>query len=233
MAETSHIARALAEAARMINAPGSLDETLDVIVRTAQKSLPGVDHVGLSIAHRDGRIETVAATAQLVYELDAFQYANAEGPCYYSVTRDPVTVAEDLAHDERWPRYAVEAVARGVQAQMGLRLYTDRETIGALNLYSMQVDTFDEEAVEVAQLFATHASLTLGRARSEEQLNAAIESRQLIGQAVGIVMERYGLTQDRAFAYLARASSTSNVKIRDIAQELVESLEARRQADRS
>jgi GAF domain-containing protein len=227
MAEMQRVAQALAEAARTINAPRSLPDTLDTIARTAQTSLPGIDHVGVSVAHRDGRIETVAATAQLVYDLDAFQYANHEGPCYYSVIHDPVTIAENLAQDRRWPRYVAEAVQRGVQAQMGLRLYTDRVTIGALNLYSLESATLDAEAVATAQLFATHASLALGRARSEEQLTTAIASRQVIGQAVGIVMERYDLSQERAFAYLARASSTSNVKIRDVAQEIVDALERR------
>jgi GAF domain-containing protein len=228
VAETPSVARALAEAARTFDVPRSLEEMLEIVVQTARASLPEVDDVGLSIAHRDGRIETVVATSDLVRELDDFQYTHQEGPCYYSVVAEPVVVVEDLRHEQRWPGFVAEAVRRGVTAQMGLRLYTERETIGALNLYALGAISFSEETRETAQLLATHAALALGRARQEQQLTTAIASRQVIGQAVGIVMERYGLSQDRAFAYLARASSTGNIKIRDIAQGLVDSLEERK-----
>jgi GAF domain-containing protein len=225
------LASALADAARTINSPRSLDETLHTIVETAQRSLPGIDHVGVSLAHHDGRIETVAGTDQLVWELDQIQYELGEGPCYYSITAEPV-VRLERAHqvdrqDDRWPRYLPQALARGLRSQLGLRLHVDDETLGGLNLYSTERDEIAEETLLAAELFAAHAALAMGRARTEEQLNSAIATRKVIGQAIGILMERYQLTEERAFAFLTRASTTSNIKLRSVAQELVETTDER------
>jgi GAF domain-containing protein len=220
------LATALAEAARLINAPRSLEETLDAIVHAARNSVPGFDHVGISQAHGDGRIETLAATGQLVWELDAAQYELEEGPCVQAMREEPVVVAPDIKNDQRWPRYAPRAVAAGLLAQLAIQLYYDGETLGGLNLYSTASREIDADAPVAAELFAVHAALALGRARNESRLNEALSSRQVIGEAVGLMMERYKINDQRAFQFLARASSTSNLKVRDVAQELVD--EARR-----
>jgi GAF domain-containing protein len=214
-------ASALAEAARTINAVHSLDATLDAIVRAALASVPGFDHVGISIVHKNGKVETMAATGQLVWELDAVQYELGEGPCLRALREEPVVVAEELCHDQRWPRYVPEAVKGGVRAQMAVQLYTEEETLGVLNLYSTVVDAVDPEAPRVAELFATHAAFALGRARRESQLEEALSTRQSIGTAIGVVMGRYQISQERAFQFLVRASSTGNIKLRDIADEVV------------
>lgn len=222
MAEEKVIANSLTQVAREINIQPDLTTTLDTIVRAAQRSLSGLDHVGISIVHRDGRIETMAGTDQLVWELDAMQYELGEGPCYDAIDRAPVMVANELRHDQRWPRYVPRAVAHGVQSQMGLRLYIEQETLGGLNLYSTQSDTIDPDVQHIAELFATHAALALGKARRIEDLNTALHTRKVIGQALGIVMERYQLDEDRAFQFMARVSSHTNIKLREIAQELVD-----------
>jgi hypothetical protein len=113
------------------------------------------------------------------------------------------------------------AVAKGLRSQMGMRLYTEKATIGGLNMYSTSSDTIDPAAVHMAELFAAYASTTLGHARREEQLNAALLTRKVIGQAIGVLMERHCLDEDGAFAYLARVSSHTNVKLRTVAQEIV------------
>lgn len=215
-------AAALADAARAINSPGTLDETLDAIVHAARASVPGFDHVGISIVHRDGRIETRAATGQLVRELDALQYELAEGPCVSSLRDEPVVVVEHLSHEQRWPRYVPRAVQAGLRAQIGLQLFSERETLGGLNLYSTDADGVEPEALRSAELFAVHAALALGRARRESQLNEALASRKVIGQAIGVVMERYQIDEDRAFQFLLRASSSGNIKLRQIAQDIVD-----------
>jgi len=221
MADRPDIADALAQAAREINAPRDLESTLDAIVNAAERSLQGVDHVGISIAHRDGKIETKAGTDQLVWELDTLQYELREGPCVHAIQVEPVTVVNDLRHEQRWPRYVPRAIEYGLKAQMGLRLFVDGETLGGLNLYSTNGDSIDPDVEHTAQLFATHAALALGRARREEDLYTALANRKVIGQAIGIVMERYQLDEDRAFQYLVRVSQHSNVKLREVAQELV------------
>lgn len=222
MTDHPQIAEALATAAREIHAQVDLASTLDAIVQSARRSLPGVDHVGISVVHKRGQVETVAGTDPLVWELDAIQYDLGEGPCVDAIRHAPVTVANALRHDQRWPRYVPQAVERGVGAQMALRLYVEDETLGGLNLYATATDTIDPDLQHLATLFATHAALALGKARHEEDLNAALATRKVIGQALGIVMERYHLDEDRAFQFLVRVSQASNVKLRDIAQELVD-----------
>jgi GAF domain-containing protein len=144
-----------------------------------------------------------------------------------SLHTESMVVLEHARTDERWPHYLPRAVELGLRAQLALRLYNDGETLGGLNLYSTESDTVDEEARHVAELFASHAAIALGRARHEHQLNEAIASRKVVGQAIGIVMERYEIAEDRAFHFLVRASSTSNTKLRDVAQEMVDSTNAR------
>lgn len=221
--ECMDIATALGDAAKAINSPRTLDETLDAIVHAAQRTVPGFDCVGISIAHSDGEIETRASTGQLVWELDDLQYKHQQGPCYEAIRDEPLMILEDARSDTRWPQYLPKAREKGLRSQMGLRLYTEDDTLGALNFYSTSSTGIDPDAVQLGELFAAHAAIALGHARYEHQLNASVASRQVIGTAVGIVMERYRLAEDRAFQFLVRASTTSNIKLRAIAQEIVES----------
>ena len=218
---TTDVARALAQATRTINSPRSLGETLDAIVHAARASVPGFEHVGISIVHGKDQIETKAATSQLVWELDDLQYRLEEGPCVAAMFDEPTVSAPNLRHDQRWPRYVPAAVQHGVRSQMGYRLYVEGRTMGGLNFYSTESDDVPRDAGEVAELFAVHATVALGRAIEEENLNIALTTRGLIGQAVGLTMARFEISSDRAFQYLVRASSTANIKIRAIAEEVV------------
>jgi GAF domain-containing protein len=215
------VAQALNKASRTMHEPSRLEETLEAITRAALETVPGFDHVGISITHRDGTIETKSATDQLVWELDQLQYGLREGPCYESTRGKTALVVEEARHEQRWPRYMGEAVRRGLRAQLAVGLYDDERSLGGLNLYSTQSDRIDPEAVGIAELFAVQAAIAMGRSRNEVQLNEALESRKVIGQAIGLIMERYRMGEDRAFQFLIRASSTGNVKLRDVAAELV------------
>lgn len=222
MSAQSDIGQAIALAARSINQSQTLAETLQAITDAATHSVPGFDQVGISTLRKDGTAETQAATGELVGELDRIQYTLSEGPCVDSLRDNDVVMAPRLGDDPRWPRFAKEAVSLGVQSQMAIKLYLDGEgTIGGLNLYSTTSEDIDPEAEPAAELFAAHAAIALGNAKNRQQLNEALDSRRLIGQALGILMERYQMTEDRAFAFLVRASSHGNVKLRDVAEELV------------
>jgi GAF domain-containing protein len=189
--------------------------------------VPGFDHVGISIINRDGTIETKAATDQVVWELDDLQYSIDEGPCVSSMREEMVVVVPNIRHEQRWPRYVSEAVMRtGLQAQLAVHLYANDKTLGGLNLYSTKSATIDDGAAQAAELFATHAALALARARRESDLNTAITTRQEIGMAIGLTMARFELDSERAFQYLVRASSTSQMKMRDIAQEIIDTANA-------
>jgi GAF domain-containing protein len=215
------ISAALLEAAREISQPRDTQTTLDTIVASAAQSLPGIDHVGITIAGSDGTMETRASSDRFVRELDELQYELGEGPCVHAITVEAVTTVEWAGRDQRWPRFMPLAVGKGLRSQLGMRLYSDESTLGGLNMYSTSSDTIDPDVVHMAELFAAHASLTLGHARREEQLSTALATRKVIGQAIGILMERHAFDEDAAFAYLTRVSSHTNVKLRKIAAEIV------------
>ncbi len=213
---------ALNEAADAMNVGGDVAATLEAIVTQAKLTLPGIDHVGISTVDRRGRVRTVAFTDDLVIRLDELQYAAGEGPCVTAMTESETVVVENARHEQRWPGFIPGAVALGMRAQMGVRLYREPAGVGALNMYSFEADELDPLLPQLAELFARHAALALGHARHSEQLETALETRSLIGQALGIVMERYGIDESRAFDYLSRTSTTTNTKLREIARQLVQ-----------
>jgi GAF domain-containing protein len=216
------LAHAMERAAREIGARRDLATNLNTIVDVARRSMPGVDHVGVTRAHREGHLMNIAATDQLVRDLDDFQCALNEGPCVHAIWTDPVIVVERARHDQRWPRYSPAAVRVGVRSQLGLRLFVDPgETLGSLNMYSTTSDTIPAETRVLADLVAAEVAVVIKHVLLEEALSAALLSRSVVGTGVGIVMERYGLDNEQAFAYLARVSQHSNVKLQDVAHEIV------------
>jgi GAF domain-containing protein len=214
---------AMARSARAIHSPRSLEETLGVIAETVQLSLPGFDAVGISTIDARGNVMTRAATGDLVNELDKLQYELGEGPCVETLRDAEVVVAPHIRHDQRWPRYVPRAVELGLRSQLAVKLYLDSDgTLGGLNMYSTSSDDVDPDAQPMAELFATHAAIALGSATEREELNEALRSRTVIGQATGIIMQQYTLDPDAAFGVLVRMSSHSNTKVRDIAASLVQ-----------
>ena len=225
---------ALADAARAMNSPRDLQQTLDAIVHAAVATLPDFDHVGISTIHRDGTVQTRAASDDVVWQFDALQYELGEGPCLDAIrdeTRPSSFIVEYAAQEQRWPAFIPQAVKVGLKAQLGIQLYSDADSLGGLNLYSTTSQTIDDESHQMADLFATHAALAMGRARREDQLNEGMASRKLIGKAIGITMEHLGIDEERAFELLIRASSSSNTKLRLIAEEVVQLTNARAHGD--
>ncbi len=206
--------------------PGDLDHTLTQISAAAVEVMPEVDYASFTVRHADQTLTTEAPTAGLLIPLDVAQYELREGPCYDAATDGSHVISPDLATDDRFPRYAAVAVASGIRAQVGLRLFEGPRGDGALNLYSHQRGAFrDWGALEA--LFAHQACVAIAYAREIDDLQQAVRTRKAIGQAIGILMERYGLTDQRAFAFLSRLSQHRNVKLRIVAQELVDEAEAR------
>lgn len=215
------ITEAMTRAAKEIHAASGLQETLDAIVSAASSTLPGIDHVGLSVGHKDGRVETMSATDPLVHTLDQLQYDANEGPCMFAMEAETIVRVEHARHEQRWPKFIPRAVEAGLRSMLGVRLHCDDVEMAALNMYSTSSDTLDPDLEDFAELFASYASLALGRARREDQLKQALVHRRLIGQATGIIMERYDVDDARAFRYLTRISNDTNVKLRDVAQQVV------------
>src|SRR5215217_5195644 len=140
MAGPLDVAAALAKAARDLNDPQNLDTTLDTIIMVARDSMPEVDHVGISVSHRDGQVETTAMTDEVVLKLDRLQYELGEGPCLHAMDTGHTVTVQRARHEQRWPKFIPEAVKLGLRSQLGVRLNVGEHTIGALNLYSFTAD---------------------------------------------------------------------------------------------
>ena len=207
--------------------PGDFDATLAAITSAAVEVLPDVDYASITVKHADESIDTVAPTDPLILDLDAKQYELKEGPCYDAAVESAHVISPDIARDQRFPEYGPYVVSKGICAQAGLRLFDAPASQGALNLYSHQVGAFEDFST-LAELFAHQAAVAIGYAREIADLNDAIRTRTMIGQAVGIIMERYELNDERAFAFLTRLSQHRNVKLRLIAAEVVGDVERRR-----
>ena len=201
--------------------PGDLESTLDRITNAAVEVLPEVDYASITVKHSDGRLETFAPTDELIVELDATQYRLQEGPCYEAAVDTVHVTAPELGEDPRFPRYGPAAAAAGIEAQAGIRLFDGHGSNGALNLYSVRRGAFVELGA-LRELFTHHSAVALAYAREITELQDAVRTRQLIGQAVGVMMERYGLDDARAFGFLARLSQDNNIKLRVVAERLLE-----------
>jgi len=200
--------------------PGDLDETLQRITSSAVRVLPDVEHASITVLHEDGSIDSSAETSELVTEVDAKQYELQEGPCFEAATEMSHVVSTNLAADERFPRYGKVAVEAGLRSQAGIRLFDSTKARGALNLYSSKVGAFEDLSM-LNQLFVSQAAVALAYAIEVGDLRRAMRTRETIGKAVGIVMERYKLSDDRAFAFLARVSQNRNVKLNQVAEEVI------------
>jgi GAF domain-containing protein len=214
----------IAEAARTLNQPRSLDETLQTIVEVACNSVPGFDQVGIATLRKEGTVQTRAFTGDLVLGLDEIQYGLREGPCSSALQGDEAVSVSSLGAEGRWRRYVPQALAVGVRSQMAVKLYLDRDALGGINFYSTTSDDVSPDAQALARLFASHAAIALGHARDRESLNEALQTRKVIGEALGILMQRHSMNEDRAFAFLVRASSHSNIKLWVVAQQVVDEL---------
>lgn len=222
MPAPSDFAQSIAEAARTLNKPRSLDDTLQTIVEVARNSVAGFDHVGITTLAKKGHIETRASIGDLVVPLDRVQYDLREGPCSAALQGDDTLSVSSLRDEQRWPNYVPKARDAGVLSQMAVKLYLDNDTLGGINFYSTIAHEVNQDAQALARLFATHAAIALGHAQERDELYDGLQSRRAIGQALGILMERYEMNEDRAFAFLIRASSHANIKLRAVAQELVD-----------
>ncbi len=212
---------ALGRTAQSINATQSLDETLSAIVHVVRGCAPEMQHVGIALTRRDGDIEPKASTDGLALELDAIQHQVRQGPTVEAMGFAPVVMVEHVRHEQRWPRYIPRAVKAGVRAQLSLQLFCDDRVLGGLSVYSTSSDTFDTQSARHATHLATHAARAVRGAQREAELRTALESRKVIGQAIGLTMARFRIDEDRAFDSLVRISQGTNVKLRDIAAQIV------------
>lgn len=211
--------------AQLVDSINLNTNAVDLITYAALDAIDGADYSSITVVNNDGSLATLGPTDDITVRLDEMQAELREGPCYDAAVADSTFVAKDLVNDERWPRYGPAAARMGIKAQMGVALHR-RDGRAALNLYAKRRWSF-EDAAETAELFASHASVMLGYVELTNHFEHALSSRGTIGQAIGIIMERYQVNEDKAFEFLLRISSTSQVKLREVAADIVAGLNRR------
>ena len=214
--------RQLAAAVRELDAQADPPHTLETIVAITPEFFDGCDYVGVSLVER-GRAHTPAATNEKLRELDEAQYDMGQGPCRDAIRNHPIVLVHDLLTDTRWPEWGRAMVTGlGIRSSLSFRLFTrSHDSWGALNVYATEPDAFSDEDVLHGQTIAAMCAVVLARSIHDEQLATALESRTVIGQALGMVMERYGLDEGTAFNVLRRIASHDNLKVRDVAAQIV------------
>ena len=179
---------------------------------------------------------TPVASDDLVHAIDQQQYTIGQGPCLTATTaREPVVRVDDLVSDTRWPEFAEATVGLVVRSMLSFQLYTDTRidnsararsettTLGALNVYAAQAHAFTDDSVHMGALIATHAAVAANAVTTIAHLRSALASRDVIGQAKGILMERHKIAPQEAFHQLITASQHHHRKLRDVAADLADS----------
>ncbi|EST36927.1 hypothetical protein N566_15865 [Streptomycetaceae bacterium MP113-05] len=212
----------LAEMARTLVVQETVQDTLDLIVDNAVRLVDGCDYAGVLTVEGGRKVRSLASTDKLVRESDAAQQRYGEGPCFDAALRfnEIYRIVDMTTRVDRWPRFAPHARKLGMGSMMGILLYTEDDNLGALNMYSTEQRKFTERSERAGWLLASHAAVALSSARSHAQLATALESRSDIGEALGIVMERYKVSENEAFAVLRKSSQDHNVKLRDVARQV-------------
>jgi transcriptional regulator with GAF, ATPase, and Fis domain len=208
--------------ARELLAQPTPDEVLDRTVRLAAEGIEGAASVSVSLLDKRRRVATAAASDDLARAGDELQYRLGEGPCLDAVWAADVVHCPDLTGEARWPRWRPAAVDLALASMLSVRLATPERTLGSLNLYGRREDAFDPVARTLAGSFAAHAAIAYVRAHDRQHLETALVSRNLIGQAQGILMERHKITAERAFEVLVTASQEGNIRLVEVARRVVE-----------
>jgi GAF domain-containing protein len=187
----------------------------------AAQTLEGCESAGMSLV-RGRSIQSLAGTDQVPEDMDRFQQEAGQGPCMDAIRGKAVFSTGRVSQEQRWPEFTRRARnATGIESILSFRLFVEEDTMGALNLYSTKVDAFDDHDQAVGAVFAAHAAVAMQAARREEDLERMAATRDIIGQAKGMLMAREGVDEEQAFEMLRRASQRLNVKLRDVAQRMV------------
>ena len=199
----------------------TLDDTLTEEQTAATRSVPLLEHAGALVGRAPDFLCTATSDSGIA-EVHARQAPFGEGPCIEAMTTGLTVVSDSLCGEARWPRWSAAALAGGVGASIAVPLLWEGRTLGALGLYWESPHLLDTDTLNLAETCGVTASAIVGWARSAQELQHALGTRQMIGQAVGVLMQRHGLSSDAAFRFLRRNSQNANIKLRDVAQRFLE-----------
>jgi GAF domain-containing protein len=198
-----------------------LQPTLQAIMSAAVSMLSPTQHAGLTVFFR-GELIPRASTGEPPLLLDRLQQELGDSPCISAARYQSVCRIDDTRQDQRWPEFCTEAARLGVRSMLCVPLWVHERCQGALSLYAGETAAFSDLHERVTTLLATFAALALAGAQRADQMHDALGNRDVIGQAKGILMERYGVPADAAFGVLSRASQAENMKLAEIARRLAE-----------
>lgn len=219
--EPGGIAERLAQLAVELHGTEGVEETAETVLQFALRALH-CSHAGVALAAQRRPAEVPATTDPMVADIVQFQLAADAGPLVESMNHRATVVVADTETEQRWPEWAAKVRALGVRSVLDVPMTTGTGTVGVLALYSTESGAFGRDDEAIAELLARHASVAVDSARTEQNLARAVDARMVVGQAMGILMERYGIDAGRAFAVLRRYSQDTNTKLRDVAQRLID-----------
>jgi hypothetical protein len=198
------------------------DTVIAELAEHAAVEIPGAQYAGVTVTRNAQHIDTPAATHKWPILLDEIQQLHREGPCLTAAWEEKTIHVADLETDVRFPLYRRDALEQTpIRSVMAFQMFIVGETMGALNDYAEQPHAFDQASRDIGMIFAAHSSVAWNSARRDEQFKRALASRDTIGQAKGMIMERYGVDAVRAFEVLRKLSQDSNVPLVQVAAELV------------
>ncbi|MBE1549655.1 GAF domain-containing protein [Mycobacterium sp. OAS707] len=216
------LAQRMAELARASAAPRSVDDVLADVTAATRELIPGTDAAGILLVGRGGKFESLAGTSELPHQLDELQMTFNEGPCVEAALDEVIVRTDDFRTDERWPKYSPAVVEIGILSGLSIKLYTAERTAGALNMFAFKPHAFDGEDETTGVVLAAHAAAAILASRHGEQLESALSTRDRIGQAKGIIMERFGVDDVQAFEMLRKLSQDGNTRLVDVAQRVID-----------
>ena len=219
--QNHELAVRMADLARTI-ALRKVDDVLADVTATAKELIPGVDIAGVLLVGKAGSFETLAPTNDLMFKLDELQMRYLEGPCVTAALSEIVVRTDDFRDESKWPNYSPEVVQLGVLSGLSFKLYTADRTAGALNLFGYEPKLWDTDAETIGMVLAAHAAAAILASREGDQLQSALSTRDRIGQAKGIIMERFKIDDVQAFGMLRQLSQDTNTKLIDIAQRVID-----------
>ncbi len=200
-----------------------MESGLHEIVAEAVRNVTGAEYAGMTVASRSEGISTIAATHDFAALLDGIQQRHQEGPCVSAAWDHHTVRIDDMNAEQRWPRYRSDALAETpVRSVLAFELSVGDGVLAALNFYAERPHAFDQESLELGVIYSTHIALAWSMFRRNAQFRSALASRDLIGQAKGMVMERCKVDAVRAFEMLARLSQDSNIKLVDVARQIID-----------
>lgn len=214
-------ANAFAQLAVELHGSDGLTETVQTVVQFALGAL-ACTHAGVVFSTSRGHADTAAVTDPILMQIYHAQIEAGDGPLVACLKDLQTVTVRDTVTEQRWPTWAAQVRTLGVRSVLDVPMIVSDRTVGVLGLYSAKPDAFTADDEAVAHILARHAAVALATARHEETFARAIDARKLVGQAQGILMERYQINGDTAFAILRRYSQHTNTKLRDIAQHVID-----------